>query len=332
MKRSCCAAVAALWALVAMVVHGRTQTEVAYVHASRVAVRAQPLAAAAVAGYVTTNTRVEVEERAGDWCRVRSASLVHAGFVACRFLADAPLTLDAVASKLADATLSPRAELDWESRGFWIAPSLVRFELVGERMEDALPTQAHRSNEMQVARPSRFPNAEFDAMKARLAAGVVPDGRDYTPRVIEGLDRYSEALRLARKRVPLPNVTPSFFHSGEPLIVVALRPFVLEQQGDIAIGLADALGGAPGAVPRARPAARMLLESADAVREAVRSRIEAGRELDLNYGHPLLLIQLLLWHEGYHHGQIKLALKLAGHPISDEEAGPSTWHVWRRRA
>jgi hypothetical protein len=78
-------------------------------------------------------------------------------------------------------------------------------------------------------------------MKARLAAGVVPDGRDYTPRVIEGLDRYSEALRLARKRVPLPNATPSFFHSGEPLIVVALRPFVLEQQGDIAIGLADAL-------------------------------------------------------------------------------------------
>jgi len=77
--------------------------------------------------------------------------------------------------------------------------------------------------------------------------------------------------------------------------------------------------------------ARRLTESAGAVRNAVESRVEAGRELDLHYGHPLLLIQLLLWHEGYHHGQIKLALKLAGQPISDADAGPLTWNVWRRR-
>jgi uncharacterized damage-inducible protein DinB len=77
--------------------------------------------------------------------------------------------------------------------------------------------------------------------------------------------------------------------------------------------------------------AEMLAESAKAVRDAVKARIEAGRELDLNYGHPLFLIQLLLWHEGYHHGQIKLALKLTGHPIADDDAGPATWDVWRRR-
>jgi hypothetical protein len=53
--------------------------------------------------------------------------------------------------------------------------------------------------------------------------------------------------------------------------------------------------------------------------------------MDLNYDHPILLLQLMLWHEGYHHGQIKLALKLAGHPISDEQAGPGTWDVWRGR-
>ena len=77
--------------------------------------------------------------------------------------------------------------------------------------------------------------------------------------------------------------------------------------------------------------AQMLNDSAKAVRDAVRERVLAGRDLDLNYDHPILLLQLLLWHEGYHHGQIKLALKVAGQPISDEEAGPFTWDVWRSK-
>jgi uncharacterized damage-inducible protein DinB len=40
----------------------------------------------------------------------------------------------------------------------------------------------------------------------------------------------------------------------------------------------------------------------------------------------------MLWHEGYHHGQIKLALKLAGCPIPDQDAGPLTWGVWMRKS
>ena len=77
--------------------------------------------------------------------------------------------------------------------------------------------------------------------------------------------------------------------------------------------------------------AQMLNESAKAVRDAVKSRVEAGRDMDLHYDHPILMLQHLIWHEGYHHGQIKLALKLAGHPISDKEAGPVTWWVWMRK-
>ena len=77
--------------------------------------------------------------------------------------------------------------------------------------------------------------------------------------------------------------------------------------------------------------AAMLTDSATAVRDAVRGRLLAGRDLDLHYDHPLLLLQMLLWHEGYHHGQIKLALKIAGFPIGDNEAGPLTWDVWRKR-
>lgn len=77
--------------------------------------------------------------------------------------------------------------------------------------------------------------------------------------------------------------------------------------------------------------AKMLNESAEAVRNAVRGRIEAGKDTDLSYGHPALMLQMLLWHEGYHHGQIKLALKISGVPVPDEQAGPLTWDVWRRK-
>jgi len=75
----------------------------------------------------------------------------------------------------------------------------------------------------------------------------------------------------------------------------------------------------------------MLNDSAKAVRDAVRSRVEAGRDMDLHYDHPILLLQHMLWHEGYHHGQMKLALKLAGRPLADEVVGPGTWGVWMRK-
>ncbi len=77
---------------------------------------------------------------------------------------------------------------------------------------------------------------------------------------------------------------------------------------------------------------RMLHNSAVAVRDAVKHKIETGQEMKLHYDHPLLLLQHMLWHEGYHHGQIKLALKLAGQPISDDVAGPLTWDILMQKS
>ena len=77
--------------------------------------------------------------------------------------------------------------------------------------------------------------------------------------------------------------------------------------------------------------AKMLNDSARTVRDAVKSRLEVGRDMDLHYDHPILLLQHMIWHEGYHHGQIKLALKLAGHAIPNEKAGPLTWAIWMRK-
>ncbi len=40
------------------------------------------------------------------------------------------------------------------------------------------------------------------------------------------------------------------------------------------------------------------------------------------------MFQHFISHEGYHHGQVKLALKQAGRAFDDEEIGPSTWDLW----
>ena len=74
--------------------------------------------------------------------------------------------------------------------------------------------------------------------------------------------------------------------------------------------------------------AHMLEESARAVRDAVQARLESGQSMNLHYDHPILFLQHMIWHEGYHHGQIKLALKAAGRPLADHEAGRVTWGVW----
>jgi methionine salvage enolase-phosphatase E1 len=75
----------------------------------------------------------------------------------------------------------------------------------------------------------------------------------------------------------------------------------------------------------------MFAASAKAVADAVRGRLTAGRAMDRHYDHPILMLQHLIWHEGYHHGQIKLALKNAGRAFDDSAIGPLTWGVWMGR-
>jgi len=76
---------------------------------------------------------------------------------------------------------------------------------------------------------------------------------------------------------------------------------------------------------------QLLNDSAEVVRKAVKGRLASGQDMNLHYDHPILFLQHMIWHEGYHHGQIKLALKAAGCPISDDHAGPVTWDVWMRK-
>jgi uncharacterized damage-inducible protein DinB len=117
-----------------------------------------------------------------------------------------------------------------------------------------------------------------------------------------------------------PSIAEMFTHIHFVRLV-----FVLEDTPELATELPDVEWS-----PERDPdrIARMLNESARVVREAVRNRVEAGRHMELHYDHPLLLLQHMLWHEGYHHGQMKLALKIAGCPLPNEIAGPVTWKIW----
>jgi uncharacterized damage-inducible protein DinB len=78
--------------------------------------------------------------------------------------------------------------------------------------------------------------------------------------------------------------------------------------------------------------ASALNASAKAIGEAVKNRLETGQAMkgeNVTYDHPILLLQHMLWHEGYHVGQMKLALKTIGFVMSEEEEEKNIWSVWR---
>lgn len=75
-----------------------------------------------------------------------------------------------------------------------------------------------------------------------------------------------------------------------------------------------------------------LAESAACVADAVERRWKDGRTLDKDFAHPVQLLLFLIFHDGYHHGQMKIALKAAGLSVPDEVVSAQVWAVWRQRA
>jgi hypothetical protein len=67
------------------------------------------------------------------------------------------------------------------------------------------------------------------------------------------------------------------------------------------------------------------------VRDAVEAKVRMHGDMKLHTITLSSCLQHMAWHEGYHHGQIKLALKLAGQPENDEEVGPLTWGIWMHK-
>lgn len=55
----------------------------------------------------------------------------------------------------------------------------------------------------------------------------------------------------------------------------------------------------------------------------------SGRLQLLQYENPVLFLQHMVWHEGYHYALIVLALRLAGHEPAEEWEEEHVWQVWR---
>lgn len=72
-----------------------------------------------------------------------------------------------------------------------------------------------------------------------------------------------------------------------------------------------------------------LAESGELVRSWTEQRIADGSQQCGNYDHPVLYLQHMMWHEGWHAGLIMLALRLAGHEPNEDTECALIWDVWR---
>ena len=162
-----------------------------------------------------------------------------------------------------------------------------------------------------------------DAPDQRLLEALL-DSWDRSSTILLNLLRaLPEGGLEARAMEGSPSIAEMFTHIHFVRLV-----FVLEDAPEFARSLPEEEWAAERDPDRI---ARMLNDSVKVVRDAVKNGVEAGRDMKLHYDHPILMLQHMIWHEGYHHGQMKLALKEAGLPMTDQEAGPVTWDVWMRK-
>jgi uncharacterized damage-inducible protein DinB len=73
--------------------------------------------------------------------------------------------------------------------------------------------------------------------------------------------------------------------------------------------------------------------SGKAVREAVSELIAGGNQPiitpNVRYDNPILFLQHMIWHEGWHVGLITLGLRLNGQEPTDEWSEKHVWGEWR---
>lgn len=74
---------------------------------------------------------------------------------------------------------------------------------------------------------------------------------------------------------------------------------------------------------------RQLNVSGQAVVDAVRDLIDAGKSQVGPYDHPVYFLQHMLWHESGHFAIMMLALRLAGKEPDEQWEEDNVWGIWR---
>lgn len=203
-----------------------------WIQGSWVNLRASADTRAEVIDHLVVNTEVAIKSRQGDWCEIAVEGRAVRGFISCKLLGDAPVTLAAVGGDAETTGNAPRA--------FWLAPSAQRLMAAGTHFWRKLLTEAQRAKEevsfdgtqtYDSGNPPkivRYPVPEFEAMKTLMKTGVVaaPENRPAAARWSEIASRLPQqdndnfnvlgiyltgvALTLARQIKPAP-VAPSLF-------------------------------------------------------------------------------------------------------------------------
>lgn len=72
-----------------------------------------------------------------------------------------------------------------------------------------------------------------------------------------------------------------------------------------------------------------LKDSNSAVRQAVATALQQTEEKCGAYDNPVLYLQHMLWHDGWHIGLIVTAFRVNGQEIQEEWEEPNIWGHWR---
>ena len=67
----------------------------------------------------------------------------------------------------------------------------------------------------------------------------------------------------------------------------------------------------------------------DAVREGLANGVAPMSSEHVTYHNPVLFLQHMVWHDGWHVGLIFLALRLNGQEPPEEWEEPNVWGLWR---
>ena len=72
-----------------------------------------------------------------------------------------------------------------------------------------------------------------------------------------------------------------------------------------------------------------LKESGAAIKEAMREKLQGDGSPVGGYDHPILFLQHMVWHDGWHVGLLFLGLRLAGQEPPEEWEEANVWGEWR---
>lgn len=160
---------------------------------------------------------------------------------------------------------------------------------------------------------------------------------DVTTALLDSWDRQCRIVNAVAGRIDESNRNLKPSEDGWPLYVQLahihqVRRFFLGQlDADAQAKLAKSFASdwEDGPVEDLVALKKMLDESGIAVREAVRKCIDSGAEKAGWYDNPVLYLQHMIWHEGWHVGLIFLALRLAGQAPPEEWEEANVWGEWR---